>query len=500
MLTSHPSKRGFLFWLAVGTATMALAMAVLLVFELEQRRTVELAMERRTDSITAPAVECEREFLRFQHALDRAVHNREAPDAEALSLRYDLFQSRVTLLRDSPSVSVLVSRPEYALLMPKLEQWSRKADQVMASVPPDRKQLAGLLGDVNAMAVDVHALTLAANSVVSHLLESQGQALLGQTEQIVALTFAQLVLLLIASTALLLRHNRQELERQALEAMAEDLRRANLLANTTMDKLQRSQEELAHSKTKAALNTVIASVSHELSTPLGNSLMTASTLVDQGRDFQRTLDSNQLKRSELNAFVSSVHDGSDLLQRNLQRAVALLKNFRQVANDQASEQRRSFDLATVVQEVLDTLAPSLKRYTHSVVIDIPSGIEMDSQPGALGQVIINVVNNAYLHAFEGRTDGVLTICAAQNVQADRVQLALADNGIGMSAEAQERLFQPFFSTKLGRGGTGLGMTIVSDLVRKTLGGTLLVESVVGEGTTVRLDLPLAAPQAAARLA
>lgn len=476
-MPGHANHRRFLFWLALGTALMALAMAVLLVFTLAQRRAVQLAVDLRHDSITAPAFECEREFLRFRQALDSAVNSRHPPDHDELTLRYDLFLSRLTLLRDSPSISVLVQRPEYQLVMPRLEQWARRADLVIPSARPDPRALAGLLEEVNAMAIDVHALSLAANSVVSRLLEHQENTLLDQSEQIVALTLAQLILLLIAATALVVRHKRQEQERLALEVLT--------------DKLHRSQEALARSETKAALNTVIASVSHELSTPLGNSLMTASTLVDQSRDFRRAVDSNQLKRSELSAFVENACEGNDLMLRNLQRAVALLKNFRQVANDQASEQRRSFDLATVVQEVVDTLAPSLKRQPHTIVLDIPPGITMDSLPGPLGQVIINLVNNAYLHGFEGRTDGVLTIRATQG--GGRVHLVFTDNGVGMSPQTQARLFQPFFSTKTGEGGTGLGMTIVADLVRKSLGGTLEVYSTLGSGTTMRLDLPLVVP-------
>jgi signal transduction histidine kinase len=488
----HRSQR-YLFWLAMGTVTMALAMAVLLGVELAQKRVLEVSLGMRKDSITAPAFECEREFLRFRHVLDRAVNGRNPPDADALNLQYDLVLSRLTLLRDSPSISVLVVRPEYQTLMPKLALWARHADRVMGRVPHQRAELAVLLEETNALGSDVHALVRAADSEVSQLLEVEARSLLVQTNEIVVLTSAQLLLLLLAAGALVLRHRRQEQERLVLQAVTEDLRHANLRAQTAMENLQSSQEALARSETKAALSTVIASVSHELSTPLGNSLMTAGTLLDQGRDFRRLLDANQLRRSELSAFVERVSEGNDLMLRNLQRAVALLKNFRQVANDQASEQRRAFDLATVVQEVLDTMAPSLKRQPHQRVVVIPPGIVMDSLPGALGQIVINLVNNAYLHAFEGRALGLLTIRASLNAAGDRVQLVFADNGVGMSEEVQERLFQPFFSTKAGQGGTGLGMMIVGDLVRKTLGGSLEVSSCAGVGTTFRMDFPLVAP-------
>lgn len=261
--------------------------------------------------------------------------------------------------------------------------------------------------------------------------------------------------------------------------------------NAAMQTLHQSQEALASSAAKATLGTLVASVTHELATPLGNSLITASTVTDLTRRLQTQADAGQLKRSDLTTFLSEVLEGGALIERNLHRAVALVQNFKQVAADQASEQRRSFDLADVVKEVLDTLSPSLKRYTHRVLVDVPQDIAVDSFPGALGQVLINLINNAYLHAFEGRTDGTVRIEA--HAQDGWVDLQVADDGIGMSKELLSQFFQPFFSTKIGRGGTGLGMTIVENLVKKTLHGTLEVQSSPGHGSTFRIRVPLRAP-------
>ncbi len=258
-----------------------------------------------------------------------------------------------------------------------------------------------------------------------------------------------------------------------------------------LEHLQQSREELAKSQANATLSTLIAGVSHELGTPLGNSKMVASTLAEQTRAMVRDVRAGHLKRSGLDQFLGEVTDGMALLQRNLQRADDLLGDFRQVAADQASEQRRVFDLAEAVQEIVHTLSPSLKRHPHRVVVDIPAGIMMDSLPGPLGQIVINLVNNAYLHAFEGRSDGVLTITATQ--EGDQVLLGFADNGVGMSAELLEKLFVPFFSTKIGKGGTGLGMAIVQNLVAKTLGGRITVASTQGQGTRFDVTLPRTLP-------
>ncbi len=265
---------------------------------------------------------------------------------------------------------------------------------------------------------------------------------------------------------------------------------------TALEHLHQSQEELAHSAAHATLSTMIAGVSHELGTPLGNSKMVASTLAEHARDMVRDLHAGLLSKSGLERFVSQVDEGVKLLQRNLERSVELLADFRQVAADQASEQRRTFDLANVVTEILHTLSPSLRRHPHQVVVHIDEGITMDSLPGPLGQIVINLVNNAYLHAFEGRTDGVLTIRG--HLDGGHVRLQLADNGVGMDVEHLEKLFVPFFSTKIGRGGTGLGMAIVKNLVTKMLGGSIDVQSAPGQGTQFDMLLPTVLPDQRAK--
>jgi signal transduction histidine kinase len=289
---------------------------------------------------------------------------------------------------------------------------------------------------------------------------------------------------------LMLRQSLRQVQ-ELNETLESRVARRTAELHRALQDLRQSQDNLAHSEARATLSTLIAGVSHELGTPLGNSKMVSSTLAQQTRTMAQDLESGQLKRSSLDRYVAQVSEGVLLLEHNLSRAVELLTAFRQVAADQASEQHREFNLELVVREILHTLSPSLKRQPHRIVLEIADDIVMDSQPGALGQVIINLVNNAYLHAFEGRSDGVLTISA--QLDTDAVVLTVADNGAGMSTALLDKLFEPFFSTKIGKGGTGLGMAIVQNLVTKTLGGRITVASTVGQGTRFEIVLPKAMP-------
>jgi signal transduction histidine kinase len=200
-----------------------------------------------------------------------------------------------------------------------------------------------------------------------------------------------------------------------------------------------------------------------------------------------------MRRSELVAYLDNACTTTEILMRNLQRAADMVTNFKQVAVDQASTQRRTFLLAEVVAGNVLTLMPSIKRTPFEVVQHVPDELMMDSYPGPLGQVIANLVNNAIMHAFDGRDSGKVELTAEYD-KSDWIALHVRDNGNGISAGNRGRIFDPFFTTKMGVGGSGLGLHIVHSIVSDILGGRIRVSSEEGQGTCFTLSLPLEAPR------
>lgn len=275
-----------------------------------------------------------------------------------------------------------------------------------------------------------------------------------------------------------------------LEQKVEKRTRALLAAR---ERLEESHDELLRAQAAASLVAMIAGVSHELGTPVGNSRLAASSSQDLLGELASKFESGRMTKTDLSSGINALREGFSILQSNLARAEFLLQSFRQVSADQASEQRRQFDLAETVAEVVGSMTPMLRRKPHRLVVEVPPGITMDSLPGPLGQVLINLINNAYLHAFEGLERGTLTVTAAMG-EPGLVLVRVEDDGSGMEPEVLRRLFDPFFSTRIGSGGTGLGMGIVKRIVQRMLGGQITVESAPGEGTRFSIVLPLQAPQ------
>jgi signal transduction histidine kinase len=301
------------------------------------------------------------------------------------------------------------------------------------------------------------------------------------------------LLLAILAQLLWLRSLNLNLEQRVAERTAELARRNAELARA-LDELQQTRDELVESAKLAALGSMVAGIAHELNTPIGNGLTVASTLAETSQAMRQSLEAG-IKRSSLQAFLNDAVTAGDILQRNLERAATLIASFKQVAVDQTSSQRRKFQLHDTLAEVLLALSPSLKSSGCAVRLqEIDGDIQMDSYPGPLGQVLANLVNNCLTHGYADQPPGEVRIKVARQGEG-QVSIDVADDGAGIAAEHQSRIFEPFFTTRLGKGGSGLGLSIVRNIVTATLGGRIEVISALGEGTTVRMTLPLQAPLA-----
>ncbi|WP_417067421.1 PAS domain-containing sensor histidine kinase [Niveibacterium terrae] len=279
-----------------------------------------------------------------------------------------------------------------------------------------------------------------------------------------------------------------------LKQQIEDSARA--LATAVGD-LGRTREELIRNARLSALGALMATLTHELNTPIGNSVTAATAFQARTHELLQTLDEGQLRRSTLEEFARDAREASDLTLRNLEHARELLTSFKQVAADQLSEKRRSFDLAARISDLLRTLSPGLRHCGLRVESRIDPGLTMDSYPGSLDQVLTNLINNAQQHGLDGVQDGTITI-EGHAIGNETLILAISDNGKGVAQELRERIFEPFFTTREGRGGTGLGLHIVQGIVSDPLGGRIRVGDSPQGGACFTLELPLSAPKPAAR--
>lgn len=260
--------------------------------------------------------------------------------------------------------------------------------------------------------------------------------------------------------------------------------------------LSRAQDELVRRDKLAALGALVAGVAHELNTPIGNSLMAATCLAEKTRTLAGKVDSG-LRRSQLEQFFVQADEACQILARNLQRAARLVANFKQVAVDPGSSERRAFMLCDLLAELLPPLRILARQRAVRIDTDLAPGLAMDSYPGPLAEVLTHLVDNCLVHAFADAGHGAILISTASGPEAT-VVIAVSDNGAGIAPPLAARVYDPFVTTKLGSGGSGLGLHVVHNIVSGVLGGSIELDTELGKGSTFRLRLPAIAQGTPAR--
>ena len=261
----------------------------------------------------------------------------------------------------------------------------------------------------------------------------------------------------------------------------------------TLAQLRSARAEVQRQDRLAALGAMVNGVAHELNTPIGNSVLAASLLAERTREFAAALERG-MKRSDLERYVCDATNASDILMRNLDKSAELVTSFKQVASDQANSQRRCFDLGELVADMAVALNPSLRDTGVHLELDVAAGLAMDTYPGALCQIISQLVLNAVHHGFAAGATGTIR-CDARSDASGSVMLRVCDNGAGIAPAHLDKVFDPFFTTRLGQGSSGLGLNIAHNLVGNVLGGTISATSEPGH-TCFTLRLPCAAPELA----
>ncbi|WP_320006435.1 cache domain-containing protein [Maridesulfovibrio sp.] len=271
----------------------------------------------------------------------------------------------------------------------------------------------------------------------------------------------------------------RDLERKVEERTAE-LRRS-------VESLENAQNQLIQSEKMAALGDLVAGVAHEINTPVGISVTSISFMEEKLAELSSKIEAGQLRKSDLEKFMTIAHEATKSSMLNLHRAAELIGNFKQVAADQASGQKRVINLRDYLDEILLSLRSKYKRTKHKINISCDDDLMLNTYPGAFMQIFSNLIINTLIHGFEGVEAGNIDI--GVEVDEDEILIRYTDDGKGISRDNVNRIFEPFFTTKRGDGGTGLGMSIVYNLVQTRLGGTINCSSVEGQGTAFTISLP-----------
>lgn len=278
-----------------------------------------------------------------------------------------------------------------------------------------------------------------------------------------------------------------ELEQRIRERTSR-LEEINSQLKLEMREREQAEKQLLRTEKMASLGDLVAGVAHEISTPLGVGVLSASFLNDITNDYAKNIHLEPLKSAELEKYLRNAAESSSMILSNLKRASDLLNSFKQVAVDQSGDEQRIFNVKTYIDEILVSLHPKYKRTGHKIIVHCPESLEIKSYPGAFSQILTNLVMNSLIHGLDGVDSGKINL----NLSPENGNLLIrySDNGKGMEKDTVKKMYDPFFTTKRNQGGTGLGMHIVYNLVTQKLKGEIECESSVGNGACFLITIPI----------
>ncbi len=280
-----------------------------------------------------------------------------------------------------------------------------------------------------------------------------------------------------------LRLNKSNLERIVKERTHE--------LQESLTELMDTQNKLVETEKMASLGRLVAGIAHELNTPLGICVTAASYLNGDSQKMQVTVNNGKTRKAHLDEFLSTTCQATSLILTNLERAAELISNFKLIAVDISSEKNREFNLYDYIESTIISLRPALKHTEINVKVMGDSQILINTCPGSISQIITNLLMNSLLHAFEESLTGNITI--ELSLKDNRIHLQYQDDGLGMSEEVRVLIFEPFFTTKHLAGGSGLGLSIIYNLVMHKLRGDIKCYSKPNQGTRFEIMLPINIP-------
>ena len=254
----------------------------------------------------------------------------------------------------------------------------------------------------------------------------------------------------------------------------------NRKLNLTNKRLVDLQDELVETSKLSSLGLMVAGLAHEMHTPLGGVRMALSSC-------KIWLDKEV--KNGASESLEKMGGSLQIAEKNLIRALDVVSSFKRIVSDRTAQEAQTFFFHNVVNDILFTYKPILKKRPDiGIEVSCPENIQMVGFPGALSQIIQNLIDNALDHGFQRLEKGVINF-TAQSDQANLI-LVIEDNGRGITPDIKARIFDPFTTTGRTNQHTGLGLHLVNQWVNKLMNGRIEMTSEIGVGTKFRLTIPL----------
>jgi len=243
--------------------------------------------------------------------------------------------------------------------------------------------------------------------------------------------------------------------------------------------LKKTQDKLIESEKLASLGGIVAGVAHEINTPVGVGVTGVTHFLELTQNIKDDYHTDNMSKDDFEKYLKTSEELAKIINTNLMRTAHLVKSFKQISVDQTSEEKREFFLKEYLEEILLSISNITKKTHISIRIDCDESIKINSFPGIFSQIITNLIMNSIHHAFEENEEGAIVISIEKTL--NHIKMVYTDNGKGIASENLNKIFEPFFTTNRIKGGTGLGLNVIYNIITSNLKGHIVCNSEEGKG-------------------
>ncbi len=268
-----------------------------------------------------------------------------------------------------------------------------------------------------------------------------------------------------------------------------ELKKSKQRTENDLNLLEKMQEELVEKEKMAALGSLVAGVAHEVNTPIGVAITSNSFYESEIKKLKQLYETGELSEEDMEMFLETAIESSQIVQKSLVQAASLIRSFKQISVDLNIDDMRRIDISAYIHDIIRTFKNQFKKTRIQIDIDCPDGLIIDTYPGSISQIFNNLFINVLKHAYGPDESGKVFIHIRFGND-NLLHILFEDDGAGMDPEMSKQAFDPFVTTGRDKGGSGLGLNIVYNLIVHRFHGDIRLESEKDAGCKFFIKLPI----------
>ena len=365
---------------------------------------------------------------------------------------------------------VYQSNKQFESAFNALSNYQKTLDKIQLKI--NDAELAGYITKLSTVTKDLNILSLnKANEINKIKVKS-----IAQRSNLI-ITFSLIIVAVLAIFLWLLHQKRKKIQR------------VNQSLSVTLEHLKVTQKKLIESEKMSALTILVSGIAHRINTPLGIGITALSHLDYSVKNFSELVKKDQVKKSTFIKFFIELEQSCALAFNNMNNVSELVNHFKLLSTQLGDDKKERFNVLQLLAKESDILLLDINDDKPVITIH-GDEVNLTGYPSALRKVIGHLIKNSIDHAFTEQNNPVIDIAVCIKERKGQVEIIYQDNGKGIDEKLVTKVFDPFYTSKMGGRNIGLGLSVVYNLIVQLMQGNIVCDVSAQNTTSFKITLPI----------